>query len=61
MDAKQYKKVLHNQLEILIDMWKEENKLIPFLSGNTQTRLKIIELKCDIAEKLYRLESEVTQ
>ena len=58
MDAKQYKKVLHNQLEILIDMWKEENKLIPFLSGNTQTRLKIIELKCDIAEKLYRLENE---
>ena len=58
MDAKQYKKVLHNQLEILIDMWKEENKLIPLLSGNTQTRLKIIELKCDIAEKLYRLEHE---
>ena len=58
MDAKQYKKVLYNQLEILIDMWKEENKLINLMSGNTQTRLKIIEWKCYIAEKLYRLEKE---
>lgn len=58
MTAKLYKQFLNKQFEILQEMWKEENTFIHLLSGNTQTLLKIIELKCDIAEKLYRLENE---
>lgn len=58
MTAKLYKQFLNKQFEILQEMWKEENTFIHILSGNTQILLKIIELKLDIVDKLYRLEHE---